>query len=102
MFKKVQSSFFSGSIARAGIGTQVNAAQILIDIERWLQEEFGKGVERFATPSYIKQGYLHIAITHPAIAEEIQKKEDALIKTIQSAHRNQRIIGVRFIIQKTA
>ncbi|MCW1930030.1 MAG: DUF721 domain-containing protein [Candidatus Kerfeldbacteria bacterium] len=100
MFKKVQSSFFSGVVAKAGISAQVQAAQILVDAEQWLKKELGDGVEQFAYPAYIKNGALHIAVKHPALAEEIQRKEEALLHGLRSSYPHQRLYAIRFIVFK--
>lgn len=100
MFKKVQTSFFSGVVAKAGISAQVQAAQVLLDVEKWLQKEFGQGIEKFAIPSYVKHGLIHIAITHPAIAEEIHIKEEALIHDMRMLYPEEKISGISFIVAR--
>lgn len=100
MFKKVQQSFFAGVVAKAGISSQVHAAQILVDAEEWLKKEFGNGVEQFATPAYVKNGALHIAVKHPALAEEIHRKEEALLSGLRSSYPYQKLYSIRFIVSK--
>lgn len=100
MFKKVQTSFFSTAVAKAGITAQVQAAQVLVDVEKWLKKEFGDGVQKFAIPSYVKNGIIHIAIKHPAIAEEVHNKEAALLHELRSMYPHEKLHSVRFIVSQ--
>lgn len=85
MFKQVTSSFFSGTLQKAGIQHQVYAARVMGVVSQVIEDRFGQGIEEFVTPTALYKKTLRLQVTHSGVAEELQRVEESLVSAINDA-----------------
>lgn len=96
MFKKVSSSLFSHTIARAGIGQQLKAQKGVFAANAILKERFGEEAEKHAKAKYVKNRVLTIMVAHPAVGEQIRVEEEGIIRQINKIIGYDAVIRIQF------
>lgn len=96
MFNKLDNSIFSHALGRAGIGKQVEAAQVVSLAIETLQERFGDGIEQYAHPKSVRNRQLYIEVKHPAVGEEIRRQEEAIIAGLNEKLGRPEIVRIQF------
>ncbi len=97
MFQKLSSSFFGHSLASAGIGRTVQAAQV-VEVAQQAIAAFPDPAIATHTQAVSVQGQtLSVTVKHPAVAELIVEQQVELLTAINQKLGKQLIENVRFV-----
>ncbi len=97
MFEKAD-KILSKVINQKGLGKSVLSAQICLEAEKYLAQEFPKLKSQVTAQSF-SQGILKISSKNAMINQEIQFKKHPIIKKINQKFGSDLIKDLRFIVR---
>lgn len=97
-FQRFTGGVFHDRLQKVGIGKQVQAAQYIELAIGVLQTNFGAGAQKHAVPRSVKNRVLHIEIAHPAVGEEIRRREETIISELNAKIGRPEIVRIQLVL----
>lgn len=85
-------------LRQMGIHEHVDAARVIKEAQKCIEELYTPHISKCATAVALKDGYLRIKTSSPAVGQEIKFKEQALLLELKKRYPGQKIQGIRFVL----
>lgn len=96
MFQEL-SSLLSNNIQRKGLRYQVEAARVLTIFDETIEELWLGQMRDRVKALYIKDHTLTVAVLSPLLAQELRRRQDDIIQTINGRLGVEAIYNLRFM-----
>lgn len=97
MFHKI-SAILPKILAKNKIAPHIGATLLLLEVESYIKDIFGKKLSTNAKPLYVKDGIITIATSSSHLMSELKLYESAILERLREKFPRTAIQGLRFMV----